>query len=59
MTNYEKIKAMTVEEMAQFLDVCRCYCCIYYDKHKLTCCDNCDCVVGTIQYLESEEDEDD
>ena len=45
MTNYEKIKAMTVEEMVLFCDSCSCNRCIYYRKHEEPLCNvaYCDC----------------
>lgn len=54
MTNYEKIKAMSVEEMAHFfLKICtdegRCYFC-------WTC--NNDCVGNVEKFLESEVEKD-
>ena len=57
MTNYEKIKAMSVEEMAEFLDSCSCNHCVYYKKYEPTYCEYCDCVEGITQYLESEVEE--
>ena len=53
MTNYERIKAMSVEEMAEFLDDAidkECFCCVY--KHKN--CYNIDCKTGYTEWLESE-----
>lgn len=57
MTNYEKIKAMSVEEMAEFLNkgancvVCKCWDYCLGDG-------SCDCLKGITKYLESEVEED-
>ena len=58
MTNYEKIKAMSVEEMAEFCDSCSCKRCIYYKEHELNFCDEYECIDGITQWLESEVEED-
>lgn len=53
MTNYEKIKAMSVEEMAHFiLTICT-------DEGRCYFCDVCnsDCVGNVKKYLESEVEE--
>ena len=56
MTNYEKIKAMSVEEMAEFLNkgancvVCKCWDYCLGDG-------SCDCLKGITKYLESEVEE--
>ena len=53
MTNYEKIKAMTVEEMAEHI----------LDEFRIDCADcecrkdYCDCRVCIKKYLESEAEE--
>ena len=49
-TNYEKIKTMNIDEMAEFL-VDRCSFCVFYKD------DNCweqDCLVGHKQWLNQE-----
>ena len=56
MTNYEKIKAMSIEEMAVLLEqqgTCD-FCIHYYDKT----CAGCDCLNGVRMLLESEVEED-
>ena len=57
MTNYEKIKQMTIDEMAEFIKHCDCetscafeVACWYGDK-------DCDCNNGIKQWLESESEE--
>lgn len=53
MTNFERIKAMSVEELAEFLESAideECWCCAYKHKH----CHNIDCKTGYIEWLESE-----
>lgn len=43
MTHYEKIKGMSIEEMAAFLNVSDCYrCAFYYADEGLYCCHNCE-----------------
>ena len=58
MTNFEKIKAMSVEEMAMFLNdtTSVCLCCEYLTS----CCvdGTYDCYEGTRKWLESEVEED-
>jgi len=52
MTNYDRIRNMSVEEMAEFLnDNYKCEQCDYHHK----CC-NGECIDGIKQYLESEVD---
>lgn len=58
MTNYEKIKAMSVEEMANLLDYGECHCCIYYNENGPSRCDMHECIEGVIKWLESEAEED-
>lgn len=58
MTNFEKIKAMTIEEMAKTIDnaynknSCE-VCCIYNGN----CTTNTTCTVGIKHWLESEVEE--
>ena len=53
-TNYDRIKSMSVEEMAEFIDKnYKCRKCAYYNK----CC-NGDCTNGIIQWLLQEVNED-
>ena len=57
MTNYEKIKAMSVKEMAEFLDFnCQCIICIHKDECKVD--GTFDCTEGTKKWLEKEAEED-
>lgn len=56
MTKFEKIKAMSVEEMAVFCDSCSCKRCIYYKEHELHFCNEDECIDGITQWLESEAD---
>lgn len=52
MTNFDRIKAMSVEEMAEFLENMEygeCYCCPYRNK---VCPDTCK--IGYKEFLESE-----
>lgn len=52
MTNYEKIKNMSIDEMADFIDNDNCCaCCIYAYKG---CSLSKDCRNGIRQWLESE-----
>lgn len=57
-TNYEKIKNMTVEEMAETLDahiVYRCLHCFYHYKNKGKPCDPwTNCKNGYLKWLQSE-----
>ena len=55
LTNFEKIKQMTIEEMADWLqdDISGCFCCIY--GHDYTCPNTC--IYGIKQWLESEAEE--
>lgn len=54
MTNYEKIKSMSVEEMAEFMyENCLCACCPYCDGGLC----HCDCKDGHKKWLESEVEE--
>lgn len=55
MTNYERIKAMSVEEMAEIIYDC-CQHCIYQDKE---CYNNEDmrCSDGNLKWLNSEVEE--
>ena len=56
MTNYEKIKAMSVEEMAVFMTTASdCKNCAYNKKCKVDGTFNCH--IGTIEWLESEAEE--
>ena len=52
MTNFEKIKNMTAEEMAEWLqdDINGCLCCIY--GRGFTCPNTC--IYGISKWLESE-----
>ena len=55
MTNYEKIKQMTVEEMADFIILKDdCECCHYADDDA---CDKFECRDGIKAWLEQEADE--
>ena len=56
MTNYEKIKAMTIDEMAEFLTKITANYCIYCPLQKN--CENQDisCRGSIQQWLESEEE---
>lgn len=49
MTNYEKIKGMSIEEMAVFLNVSDCYRCAFYTEE----CGHCttDCEEGIKKWL--------
>lgn len=57
MTNFEKIKNMSVEEMAEWLqeDINGCFCCIY--GRDFTCPNTC--LYGISKWLESEVEEND
>ena len=57
MTNYEKIKNMSIEEMAEFIDspTVDCERCAYYKNGK--CLSDDDCKVGIQKWLESEAEE--
>ena len=53
MNNFEKIKSMTIDEMALLL--CDdCHCCAYYDDGD--CLKLSHCLEGVKQWLESEEE---
>lgn len=52
MTNYERIKKMSVEEMAGLLDGNCCYC--SYREEKCIHNDDMHCVSGTVKWLNSE-----
>ena len=56
MNNFEKIKAMDIDEMAEFFAHSNCEWCIYnpkiYDGSCIT--EDRDCKVGIKQWLESE-----
>lgn len=56
MTNYEKIKQMSIDEMAEFLDglFIHCITCAFKFRDD---CKNADCVLGHKQWLESEAEE--
>lgn len=52
MTNYEKIKNMTVEEMEQFIEhTMPCGCCIYVDDEHCECLK---CKEGITAWLKQE-----
>lgn len=55
MTNYEKIKNMTIEEMAEWLDAhtTKCDICVYDEQSK--CLETC--FYGIKKWLEREADE--
>ena len=53
ITNFERIKAMSVDEMAVLLETPPCGLCKLYEKQT---CDNTPCVRGVRQWLESEVD---
>ncbi len=53
MTNFERIKAMSVEELQEIL---RCDSCIYGGITNMDCMDN-DCQNGKIAYLNAESEE--
>ena len=57
MTNYEKIKAMSVEELADLLDYGECHCCAYYKTNSPVDCLDCVCKDGVKKWLESEVEE--
>lgn len=57
MTQYEKIKAMSIEEMAELLDFGECNCCVYYNKHGVSSCGAHECIEGVMKWLESEVEE--
>lgn len=50
MTNYEKIKAMDIDELANFFQ-CDCYCCVCYSEPG-PC--SMPCKEGVKKWLESE-----
>ena len=53
MNNFEKIKAMDIDEMAEYLAYMECdTCCVYGDK--TDCLEGSDCFTGIKQWLESE-----
>lgn len=58
MTNYDRIKQMSIEEMAKFLnDYCdgACECCVF--RRNANCYVNSDkCKLGIEEWLESEEE---
>jgi hypothetical protein len=56
MTNYEKIKAMSVEEMAELIDDSPCNSCNYRQKGFSKCPQECE--EGIKEWLESEVEED-
>ena len=66
MTNYEKIKAMSVEEMAKWIDIADsalnpCNYCKYYANcapHCRSIKQSMDCIKAIANYLESEAEED-
>lgn len=51
MTNYEKIKAMSIDEMAEFLDIPACHYCVA----KEICKEKTSCYLYIKRWLESEE----
>ena len=53
-TNYEKIKAMSIDEMVKLLSKPPCIHCIYITKEDEDC--NAKCKKGIKQWLESEEE---
>lgn len=57
MTNFEKIKTMTVEEMAKLLDEGECWHCVRYKTQTALECLGCVCADGVKQWLESEVEE--
>lgn len=56
MTNYERIKNMSIDEVAKAITKCianiQCDCCIYDEE---TC--NTDCCYGVVYWLKSEVEE--
>ena len=56
MNNYERIKNMSIDEMAEFIAHAECNCCVYEDR------DECnietdyeeDCINGIKQWLQQE-----
>ena len=50
MTNYEKIKNLSVEEMARFMDIHNIYPC----RHCIGCENSSSCEQGIKKWLESE-----
>lgn len=55
MTNFERIKAMSVEEMADLLQVECCYCTFLHNGCAQS--DEADCHRGTVQWLNKEAEE--
>lgn len=55
MTNFERIKTMSIEEMAKEL-LCRtvCSCCIHFPPNPRDCAFENNCTEGRIQWLNSE-----
>lgn len=52
MTNYEKIKAMSIDEMIAAMEGECCFCLLKEGQN----CDNTDCKTGAKQWLEAEEE---
>ena len=53
MNNFEKIKNMTLDEMAEYLANMECdTCCVYSDK--TDCLEGSDCFTGIKQWLQVE-----
>lgn len=56
MTNYEKIKTMTIDEFMDFVMSCGCQTCIF-EHGDLKCADSRLCSEGIKKWLESEVEE--
>lgn len=55
MTRYEKIKLLSIEQMAQLLCSESCLSCDFYNKKKDACSSDCaDCFEGHYAFLERE-----
>lgn len=55
-TNYQKIKSMSLDEMAELLAYMECdTCCVYGDK--TDCLEGSDCFTGIKQWLQEESEE--
>jgi len=56
MNNFEKIKAINIDEMAEFLNYSKCKMCAYIKSHDNLplCTGNYECLNGISQWLESE-----
>lgn len=57
MTNYERIKSMSVEEMAAFMEDCHSMGCLMCSAGKRDCCTD-ECIKGHLLWLQREAEED-